>query len=279
MPLQVNLLEKVQEAKIFTKLDLQWGFNNICIKEGDKWKTAFRNKNNLYEYLVMPFGLKNAPAVFQRLMNHVLQDLIDVCVVVHLDVILVYAKMEKEHEDPTQTVLQKLCEAKLFLKLLKCHVHVTTITYIGIVILLEGVSMEKEKVKVVLEWKEPRKVKELQAFLGFANFYRQFVNNFSAIAKPLTHLTGKNVPWSKDVGREFFWILAPACGIWPSEVLLALCPALACKNVRICKNLVNSRRTGRIGRGARMSDLETHHFCEFNSSLYAHKSQLLEDIY
>lgn len=195
LPSQIDLIEKVREARIFSKLDLRQGFNNIRIKKGDEWKTAFRNKNDFYEYTVMPFGLKNAPAVFQRFMNHVLRELIDVCVVVYLDDILIYSKNREEHTQHVQKVLKILQDNDLFLKLSKCSFYVTSVTYIGIVITPQGVSMEKEKVKAVTEWKEPRKIKELQAFLGFANFYRRWIKDFSSLAKPLTTLTGKDVPW------------------------------------------------------------------------------------
>lgn len=195
LPSQVDLLEKIQEAKIFTKLDLWLGFNNIRIKEGDEWKTTFRNKDDFYEYTVMPFGLKNAPAVFQRFMNHIPRDLINVCVVVYLDDILIYSNNQSQHTQHVQEVLKRIKDNNLFLKLSKCHFYVTTVTYIGIIITPEGVSMEKEKIKAVVDWKEPKKVKELQAFLGFANFYRRFVPEFSSIAKPLTKLTGKDIPW------------------------------------------------------------------------------------
>ena len=195
IPLQEDLLEKVREAKIFSKLDLRMGYNNIRIKEGDEWKTAFRTKEGLYEYRVMPFGLKNAPAVFQRFMNHIFRDMIDVYVVIYLDDILIYSKNREEHTKHVQSVLKRLMENHLFLKLKKCEFYTTTVTYVGIVITPEGVSMEKDKIEAIQEWKTPKTVKHIQAFLGFANFYRRFVNNFSKIVKPLTALTQKEKKW------------------------------------------------------------------------------------
>jgi len=166
LPIQSDLLEKVREAKIFSKLDLRWGYNNIRIKEGDEWKTAFKTKNRLYEYVVMPFGLKIAPAVFQRFMNKIFEDLIDVYVIVYLDDILIYSKNREEHTNHVLEVLRRLKENNLFLKLSKCFFYVTTVTYIGIIITPEGVSMEKEKIKAIQEWPVPRTVKQIQSFLG-----------------------------------------------------------------------------------------------------------------
>lgn len=144
----------------------------------------------------MPIGLKNAPAIFQRFMNHILRDLINVCVVVYLDDILIYSKTKGEHTAIVRKALEILQANQLFLKPSKCFFYVDRVTYLGIIVTPEGVSMEKEKIKAIEEWKDPRKIKELQAFLGFVNFYRHFVKDFSSVAKPLTCLTGKDVPWT-----------------------------------------------------------------------------------
>ncbi len=170
IPLQEDLLEKLREAKIFTKLDLRWGYNNVRIKEGDEWKTTFKTKDGLYEYIVMPFGLKNAPAVFQRFMNELFDDLRDVYIVVYLDDILIYSKDPKEHVKHIREVLKRLRENHLFARPEKCYFFVTTVTYVGIVITLEGISMEPAKIKDIIEWPEPKTIKQVQAFLGFANF-------------------------------------------------------------------------------------------------------------
>jgi predicted aspartyl protease len=171
MPLMEDLLDKIKDAKIFSKIDLRMGFNNIRIKEGDEWKTAFRTKEGLFEYVVMPFGLKNAPAIFQRYMNHIFHDLIDVCVIVYIDDILVFSKNRSQHNVDVRKVLKILLEENLFAKLPKCEFFVTKLTYTGLGISDSGISMEEEKVKAIKEWKEPRMVKQVQAFLGFANFY------------------------------------------------------------------------------------------------------------
>lgn len=171
LPRQDDLMEKLQRAKIFTKLDLRWGFNNIRIREGDEVKTAFRTKYGTFEYLVMPFGLTNAPAVFQRFMNELFSDLIDVNVIVYIDDILIYSENPDHHEEHVKEVLSRLMKNHLFCKPSKCTFSTTTVGYLGIVVTPEGISMEKEKVKAVKDWPKPTKVKEIQSFLGFANFY------------------------------------------------------------------------------------------------------------
>ncbi|KAF8761559.1 hypothetical protein RHS01_00207 [Rhizoctonia solani] len=195
MPLQSDLLEKVKDAKIFSKLDLKSGYNNIRIKAGEEWKTAFRTKDGLFQYCVMPFGLRNAPQIFQRLMNHIFHDMIDVSVIIYLDDILIYSRNREEHTKHLREVLRRIRDNNLYLKLAKCLFYTTEVTYIGIVITPEGISMEKEKIKAVQEWKEPKTVKQLQSFIGFANFYRRFIKDFSTIVKPLTLLTRQEVKW------------------------------------------------------------------------------------
>ncbi|KAB5589419.1 Retrotransposable element Tf2 [Ceratobasidium theobromae] len=167
IPRQDDLLEKLQRAKVFSKLDLRWGFNNVRIKEGDEWKTAFCTKEGLFEYKVMPFGLKNAPATFQRFMNKLFADLLDDYVVVYIDDILIYSNNHEDHTKHVREVLRRLREAHLFCKESKCEFWVNSVMYIGIVISPEGISMEKEKVEAIRQWKTPSSLKELQAFLSF----------------------------------------------------------------------------------------------------------------
>ncbi|KAB5587857.1 Retrotransposable element Tf2 [Ceratobasidium theobromae] len=196
LPRQDELIEKLKHAKIFTKLDLRNGFNNVCIKEGDEWKTAFRTKYVHFEYTVMPFGLTNAPAVFQRLMNNIFRDLLDIYVIVYLVDILIFSNSKEEHLLHIKEVLCCLDANQLFCNPDKCFFLKDHIGYIGLTITPEGISMEQEKVKAIREWPTPSTVKQVQSFLGFANFYRRFVQNFSSLARPLTYLTQKNQPWT-----------------------------------------------------------------------------------
>ncbi|QRV73872.1 Retrotransposable element Tf2 protein [Ceratobasidium sp. AG-Ba] len=152
MPLQVELVDQVKNAKIYSKLDLRWGFNNI----------------------LMPFGLKNAPAVLQRMMNNIFRHLLGVTVVVYMDDILIFSEKEEDHAEHVKEVLKILRDNNLYAKLAKCEFFVKKVIFLGLVITPEGISMEEEKIKAIMEWGAPRKIKEVQAFLGFVNFYRRF---------------------------------------------------------------------------------------------------------
>ncbi|QRW03545.1 Retrotransposable element Tf2 protein [Ceratobasidium sp. AG-Ba] len=204
MPLQVELVDQVKNA-IYSKLDLRWGFNNIRIKEGDEWKTAFRTAYGIYEYLVMPFGLKNAPAVLQRMMNDIFRHLLGVTVVVYMDDILIFSEKEEDHAEHVKEVLKILRDNNLYAKLAKCEFFVKKVIFLGLVITPEGISMEEEKIKAIMEWGAPRKIKEVQAFLGFVNFYRRFIAEFSKIARPLHDLTKKDTrfEWSQECQQAF----------------------------------------------------------------------------
>ncbi|QRW10167.1 Transposon Tf2-7 polyprotein [Ceratobasidium sp. AG-Ba] len=202
MPLQVELVDQVKNAKIYSKLDLRWGFNNIRIKEGDEWKTAFRTAYGIYEYLVMPFGLKNAPAVLQRMMNDIFRHLLGVTVVVYMDDILIFSEKEEDHAEHVKEVLKILRENNLYTKLSKCEFFVKKVIFLGLVITPEGISMEEEKIKAIMEWGAPRKIKEVQAFLGFVNFYRRFIAKFSKIARPLHDLTKRDTKFEWNQGCQ-----------------------------------------------------------------------------
>ncbi|CCO34025.1 Retrotransposable element Tf2 155 kDa protein type 2 [Rhizoctonia solani AG-1 IB] len=160
LPKQDELIEKLRHAKIFTKLDLRNGYNNICIKEGNKWKSAFRTKYGHFEPTVMQFGLSNAPAVFQCFMNNTFRDLLDITVIVYLDNILIFSNSREEHVQHVTEVLSCLQKHNLFCNPSKGVFFVTEVTYIGLVVTPEGISMEHEKVKVTQEWPEPKNVKQ-----------------------------------------------------------------------------------------------------------------------
>ncbi|CEL59204.1 hypothetical protein RSOLAG1IB_03137 [Rhizoctonia solani AG-1 IB] len=195
LPRPDDLMSKLQGAKLFTKLDLRWGYNNVRVKEGDKWKTAFRTKYRLFETLVMPFGLSGAPGAFQAMMNEVFQDLLDVTVIIYLDDILIFSQDASEHEGHVKEVLRRLQEMQLFCKGSKCEFHQTTVEYLGIIVSDKGFSLDKLKIQAVQEWPTPTTVKQVQSFLGFANFVRRIVANFSQIARPLHNLVKKEVKW------------------------------------------------------------------------------------
>jgi transposase InsO family protein len=195
IPLIGNLIDRLNGAKYFTKIDLRAGYNNIRIAPGDEWKTAFRTRYGSFEYLVMPFGLTNAPATFQSFMNDIFHDLSDEFVVVYLDDILIYSNTLEEHRRHVRTVLQRLRRFNLHAKPEKCDFHVDSVEYLGVIVSPEGVKMDPSKINVIMNWPAPKTVKELQAFLGFTNFYRRFIDNYSGITVPLTRLLRKNIPW------------------------------------------------------------------------------------
>jgi Reverse transcriptase (RNA-dependent DNA polymerase) len=185
-----ELINKLQGAKYFTKLDVRWGFNNVHMKEGDKWRAAFWTNRRLYKPLVMFFGLTNSPATFQTMMDGVFEELImEGVVVVYLDDILIFTKTLEEHQEVVHKVVALLQLHNLSLKPEKCEFEKTSVKYLGVVISQDSVMMDPAKVARVSEWPTPTTKKEVQSFLGFVNFYRRFIEGFSHLARPLFNLT------------------------------------------------------------------------------------------
>jgi transposase InsO family protein len=203
LPLISELTNQLRGARFFTKLDIRWGYNNVRIQEGDEWKAAFRTNRGLFEPLVMFFGLTNSPATFQTMMNDVFQDLIAKGVVcVYLDDILVFTKDLEEHRRIVREVVTRLQAYKLYLKPEKCEFERTRVEYLGLMISEGQVEMDAVKVAGVSKWPTPTNKKEVQSFLGFINFYRRFVQDFSEIARPLFDLTKKDVRWHWNAEQE-----------------------------------------------------------------------------
>jgi hypothetical protein len=197
LPLIDDLIHRLTGAKYFTKLDVRWGYNNVRIKEGDEWKAAFRTNRGLFEPLVMYFGLTNSPATFQTMMNEIFHDLVLQGVVcVYLDDILIFTETLEEHRRITRLVLERMREHKLYLRYDKCEFEKEKVEYLGVVISHNHVEMDPVKVAGVAEWPIPKSKKEVQSFLGFANFYRRFIEDFSHHARPLFDLTKKDVAFS-----------------------------------------------------------------------------------
>jgi transposase InsO family protein len=205
LPSTDMLLDQLSTAKIYTKIDLRWAYHRIRVAEGHEWKTAFRTRYGLFEYLVMPFGLTNCPATFQRHINSVLRQFIDRFVVVYLDDILIYSNNLEEHRSHVRQVLQTLREHDLYAKVEKCEFHVTKVDYLGFVITPEGVEMDPAKVEDIRNWTPPTNVKQVRGFLGFANFYRRFIHSFSNVVKPLYNLLTKDVTfqWTTECQQVF----------------------------------------------------------------------------
>ena len=205
IPLISTAFATLQKARYFTKLDLQNAYHLVPIREGDEWKTAFNTPRGHYEYCVMPFGLMNTPAVFQALVNDVLSDVINHNVFVYLDDILVFSESLKEHVAYVRLVLQRLLENCLFAKAEKCEFHRSTIQFLGFVVSRGKLEMDPVKTEAVVSWPPPTNSKELQRFLGFANFYCRFIRGFSSTVQPLTTLTSTKVPflWTPTAEATF----------------------------------------------------------------------------
>ena len=205
IPLVSDLLSTAGKARIYTALDLRHAYHLVRIAEGDEWKTAFRTRYGSFEWMVMPFGLSNAPSVFQRFINDIFSDLLDVTVVVYLDDILIYSDNSADHKKHVREVFRRLRKHGLYCRPDKCQFSVDTINYLGFVLSPSGLKMDEAKVKTIQDWPEPRKVKDIQSFLGFANFYRRFISDYSDIVVPLTRLTRKGVSWNfSDAARKAF---------------------------------------------------------------------------
>lgn len=195
-------MDKLKLSKFFTNLDVRWGYSDIRIKEGDEWKAAFRTNRGPVEPTVMFFGLTNSPATFQGFMNEIFKELIILGhIVVYMDDILIFTDNIEEHREIVREVLKILRKHKLYLKPEKCFFEQSTVEYLGLIIGNGLVHLDPRKVEAVKNWPAPKSKKEVQSFLGFCNFYRQFIKDFSAIAKPLTSLTG-NTDWKWGTDQD-----------------------------------------------------------------------------
>src|SRR5262249_7666121 len=155
-------------AKMFTKIDLRWGYNQIRIKDQDVEKTAFNTKYGHFEYLVMPFGLVNAPATFWTLMHDILRPFLDKFVIVYVDDILIYSKDATEHQQHVRQVLETLRQHKLYAKPEKCTFGVTSVDFLGHIVGPDGISPDPEKIKCIQQWTAPKDRHDIMVFNGLA---------------------------------------------------------------------------------------------------------------
>nr|GFA32789.1 transposon Ty3-G Gag-Pol polyprotein [Tanacetum cinerariifolium] len=173
------------------------------VGECDEWKTAFKTKDGLYEWLVMPFGLSNAPSTFSRLMNQVLKPFISSFVVVYFDDILIYSKSEKEHLKHLREVLIALSQNKLYINLKKCNFLTDKLLFWGFVITFHGIRVDEDKVRAIREWPKPQGISEVRSFHGLATFCRRFIRNFSTIMALITWCMKKGkFEWGKEADES-----------------------------------------------------------------------------
>jgi len=196
-----DLFDQLAGAAVFSKVDLKSGYHQLRIKKEDVPKTAFRTRYGHYEFLVLPFGLTNAPAYFMDLMNRVFHPYLDKFVVVFIDDILVYSKSKEEHAEHLRIVLSTLTRHKLYAKFKKCDFWMEKVHFLGHVVTKEGISVDPAKIAAVVDWPRSTNVTEVGSFLVMAGYYRRFVKDFAKIASPLTQLLRKD--------RQFDW--SPSC--------------------------------------------------------------------
>lgn len=192
-----ELMDRLQGAKVFSKIDLKSGFHQIRVAPEDVPKTAFSTRYGQFEFLVMPFGLTNAPATFQHLMNAIFADYVDEFVVVYMDDILIYSPDKESHKKHLRKVLEVLKKHKLFAAPNKSVLGKSQIEFVGFVVSDQGLSMDPKKLDSIVHWPAPTNVVQVQSFLGLANFYRRFVKGYATIANPLHALTRKD--------HQFHW--------------------------------------------------------------------------
>lgn len=199
-----DLLDQIGSAKIFSKMDLKSGYHQIRIRPGDEWKTAFKTREGLFEWLVMPFGLSNAPSTFMRIMNQALRPFIGRFVVVYFDDILIFSSSLEEHVAHLRQVMVVLRRETLFAAKQKCEWGVKSVLFLGYIVSTAGLSMDEGKVEAIRSWPAPKSISEVRSFHGLASFYRRFVANFSAIAAPLTDcMKGTVFEWTHEAHAAF----------------------------------------------------------------------------
>ncbi|KAL0536721.1 hypothetical protein IC582_025681 [Cucumis melo] len=200
-----DLFDQLQGATVFSKIDLRSGYHQLRIKDSDILKTTFRSRYRNYEFIVMFFGLTNAPTVFMDLVNIVFKEFLDTFVIVFVDDILIYSKTEAKHEEQLRMVLETLRANKLYVKFSKCEFWLKHVPFLGHVVSKAGVPMDPAKIEAITCWPRPSIVSEVCSFLGLVGYYRRFVENFSRIATPLSQLTrkGASFVWGKACDDSF----------------------------------------------------------------------------
>jgi hypothetical protein len=206
LPRMDDLMDFLSGANYFSNIDLKSGYHQIRMREGDQWNTAFKTNEGLYEWIVMSFGLKNAPSTFMRLMNEVLREFIGKFVIVYLDDILIFSKIVREHLKHLATVMQRLQQEKMLINMKKSSFMKTELIYLGFVISVNELRMDPDKVEVIKNWPSPRNIFEVRSFHGLASFYRKFIRNFSGISAAMMDTVKKRhkyFHWTEEAEKSF----------------------------------------------------------------------------
>jgi hypothetical protein len=212
IPVIDDLLDELSGAPFFIKLDHHSGYHQICMKESDNPKMAFRTHEGHYEFLVMPFGLCNAPSTFQSLMNHVFHPFLCHFILVFFDDILIYRKTWIDHLTHVDQVLHLLSQHQLFLKQSKCAFGASEVEYLGHIVGKDGVRVDLKKIEAMQDWTHPKNLKILCGFLGLTGYYRKFVKNYRKIATPLTTLLKNNsFTWTPATTQAFQTLKMTIC--------------------------------------------------------------------
>ncbi|KKF92075.1 Integrase p58 [Ceratocystis platani] len=202
LPLVKETLNNLHGMRYFSKIDIISAFNNLRMTAVEEYLTAFRTRFGLLESLVMPFGLTGAPSSFQRYINSSLREYLDMFCTAYLDDILIYSRTREEHTEHIRAVLKRLCAAGLYAQAPKCEFYCTETKFLGLIVGRDGIRMDPAKVATARNWPTPKSLTDTQAFLGFGNFYRRFIRDFSSLVAPLTRLTKKDVPFVWDATCE-----------------------------------------------------------------------------
>jgi len=189
LPRVDEMLDQLHGAKYFTTMDLASAYHQIPMHEDDVFKTAFRTRYGHFEWVVMPMGLSNAPATCQRVMNEMLKPYLDKFAFIYLDDCMIFSKTAEEHLEHVRLVLEAFDQHNFKVKLTKCTWASSMTKFLGYIVSDTGISVDPAKVQAMVDWPIPASVTEVRRFLGFCNFYRKFIRNYSGIAAPLTELT------------------------------------------------------------------------------------------
>ncbi|KAK8940525.1 hypothetical protein KSP39_PZI010475 [Platanthera zijinensis] len=199
-----DLLDMLSGATIFSKIDLRSGYHQIRIREGDEWKTAFKSKEGLYEWLVMPFGLSNDPSTFSRMMTQLFQPFMGKFLVIYFDDLLIYSMSPHNHTHHLRQIFDVLRKEKLFINLKKCHFMDSSVSFLGYIVSADGIKVDPAKIQAILDWPEPKSIRDVRSFHGLATFYRRFIRDFSTIMAPITECMKQgDFKWSKSASFAF----------------------------------------------------------------------------